>query len=307
MIKYKAQVDSKEVSITIEPEGIRIQGDFFDFADFKKITPNNHRVLIDLLTGEQIIIGMLGFSFDGFWETLLKAFEDRCLASMYIQESKVMICEGEYHLSDESGRCKIHLYTDSICILPPSSTSVRLAFSETDSMVVDGYSMTITMNNGLVYKIGKMGYDTHNFFERAKSLCAKLKQERKKRIDSLSINPPFTNAGLFRTDQVEQYWLAAITDSKCALEFITGEKAATYLYEYEGNKEHFFSCLSESLEAVGTHREIIYVSEDEIIKNSLFRMTVSRCSCVRFLRSCFAGRLIHSSNYDEKLLEYITT
>lgn len=304
-MKYSAQVSGQDVTVIIDGKGISVNDEFLDYADFKRFFPNNHNVHIELLSGRKIEISMLGFSFDGFWEDLMKSYENRCLESMFIEEQLVMRCEGEFELPSESGRGSIILYPDSVCVLPASDKSVRLAFSQVKELAVSGYVMTISMMSGKSCTVGRMGYDTKFFFERAEALWKKNNLERNRTVHALKIEEPFNVGGIFRTCHPEQYWLAALTDGKCALELYTGDDSATYLYEFEEPKEIFFQNLSEAMEAMSTNREIIYITDKELEEKPLYRMAVARCDAVVFLRSKFKNRLIHNSAYSENLQSFL--
>lgn len=304
-MKYSAQVSGRDVTVEIGNKGISINDEFLDYADLKHSSPNNHNINLELLSGRKIVISMLGFSFDGFWDKLQKSYENRCLESMFIEEQVVMRCEGEYMLPAESGRGTIILYPDSICILPPSDNSVRLAFSQVEKLSASGYTMTVSMLSGKSYTIGKMGYDTKFFFERAEELWKKNNLERARIEQAISVDPPYTVCGLFRTCHPEQYWTAAVTDKKCALELHTGEDSATYLYEFDEPKEVFVQNLSEALEAMSANREIIYISLEALSANPLYRMAVARCNAAVFLRSKFTGRLIHNEGHSQRLLDFL--
>lgn len=304
-MKYSAQISGQDVTAVIDSSGITINGEFLDYADLRHISPNNHNITLEFLSGRKTVISMLGFSFDGFWEELQKSYENRCLESMFIEEQEVMRCEGEYMLPSESGRGTLILYPDSICILPPSDNSVRLAFSQVKELSVAGYTLTVAMLSGRSYTIGKMGYNTKFFFERAGKLWKNNNSERDRIIQSLRIEPPYTVGGIFRTCHPEQYWTAAVTGRKCALELFTGDDSATYLYEFSEQKDIFIQNLNEALEAMSTNREIIYISDEALSANPLYRMAVARCDAVRFLRSKFTGRLVHSGNHHQKLCDFL--
>lgn len=304
-MKYSAQVSGRNVTVIIDNKGIAVNGEFLDYADLKRTFPNNHNVHLELLSGRTIVISMLGFSFDGFWDELQKSYENRCLESMFIEEQVVMRCEGEYRLPTESGRGTVVLYPDSVCILPPSDNSVRLAFSQVRELSVSGYAMTVSMQSGKSYTVGRMGYDTLPFFERAEKLWKKNNLERTRIVQSIRVEPPYNVGGIFRTYHPEQYWTAAVTDGKCALELFTGEDSATYLYEFTEPKEVFVRNLDEALEAMSTNREIIYISDEALAANPLYRMAVARCEAAIFLRSKFTGRLIHSESHSQKLTDFL--
>ena len=74
--------------------------------------------------GETVEVSMLGFSFDGFWEELSKAYAERSREALFVEETAVMAVEGEYRTAAESGRGRIALFPDAVCILPPSAAAV---------------------------------------------------------------------------------------------------------------------------------------------------------------------------------------
>ena len=86
---------------------------------------------------------------------------------------------------------------------------------------------------------------------------------------------------------------------KCAVEFAgdVGDAAATFIYRFDGGFDPFAWSLNHALEAIGFRREIIWLSDDELMtsKKDDSRMTVERNRDVRFVRSCFVGRAIHRS------------
>ncbi len=291
--------------LSIEPEGIKTPAGFFDFSDISAIIPNNYRVYINLFDGTRITVSMLGHSYDGFWEELVKCFNDRSLDSLFIEEECLMNCYGEYTLStSESGRGRLCLYPDSICILPENSHAVRIPLCYTADITLNGYMISVTMRTGEVYSIGKMGYDTKPFAERSIKSAAATKKKRAEMIAGHTASAPFSISGLFRTMDEEKYWTAAIGKTTCALELFTGDSAATYLYRFD-NREFFLYKLEEAMEAVGSHREIIYQPEEMINANPLYKMAVHRSPAVRSLRSCSAGRIIHNEKHRENLMSFL--
>ena len=84
-----------------------------------------------------------------------------------------------------------------------------------------------------------------------------------------------------------------------AVEFaMAGEEtSATFFYRYEGAWTNFVRTLNRAMEAVNFRREIIWLREDALNKpeNAHYRMAIRRTEALRFLRSCFSGRAIHST------------
>lgn len=301
---YRCSVNGADTSLDVEREGLRFGGRFLDFAEVVRLTPMNHRVWIDTPEG-RMEVSMLGFSYDGFWEELSAAFAARNLAALFVEDSPVMLSEGEYEMPGERGRGRIGLYADAICILPDSERAMRLPLCFADALNAEGYWMTVRMRSGLAVSFGKMGYDSQPFFERAQKNMAQTQAERSRLTAGLTAAPPFTQAGLFRTTQPELFWNAAYGDGCCAVELTAGEDAATYLYRFQEPKAVFAARLEEAMEAMGPHREIIFLPEQKLEENSLYRMAVRRCPAVRFLRERSAGRLIHNSTHASRLADFL--
>ena len=304
-MKYQACVAGRDTQVSIDKEGVHLGTLFLDYANVAALREHNHRVYIDTLAGESIEISMLGFSYDGFWEELTRCFATRSLEALFVEEEQLMLCEGEYALPQDSARGIIVLYTDSVCILPQNRHAVRIALCFTEAIDLNGYTITITMLSGVQYSFGKMGYDTKPFYERLTKAAAKVKQTRQKLLEQAPLRAPFTHKGLFRTAQGEQYWNAAMRAGSCALELFTEEDTATYLYRFSEPAEQFLLNLREATEAMGIHREIIYLPEEKIAANPLYRMAVARSEAVRFLRARSDGRLIHNASHAQRLEEYL--
>ncbi len=304
-MKYSACAFGRELTISLEKEGCLLGERFLDYADVAALRPVNHRVLIDTLAGERVEVSMLGFSFDGFWEELADLYAKRSLDSLFVEEEQLMLCEGEYRVPGESGRGLIALYPDALCVLPQTVRAVRIPLCFTGQIRLDGYQLTLTSRSGRVCTVGKMGYDTMPFAERAMRAAETVKKQRAKALSTLRLAAPFTEKGLFRTGRSEQYWNAAFGPGVCALELFTGEDAATYLYRFSEPRELFLQMLEEATEAMGTHREIIYLPQEQLAEKPLYRMAVDRSEAVRFLRERSDGRLIHGARHAERLAEFL--
>ncbi len=304
-MKYSGQALGRDCELSVEKEGLRIGKRFLDYADFKTIRPINHRVFVDTLSGEVVEISMLGFSYDGFLEELTNCFSDRSMEALFADEEPVMRCEGEYRLPGEQGRGTVILLPDAICILPMTARAIRIPLCFTVEISLDGYLLHITMRSGTVYTVGRMGYDTMPFAERAQKAADLTKKKRAAAISKLKPVPPFTHCGLFRTEQPELYWTAAFGKGCCAVELFTDDDAATYLYRFDESEEEFLRNVDEAMEAMGVHREIIYLTDEQLSEKPLYRMSVMRSEAVRYLRSKSCGRLIHNATHEQRLKEFL--
>lgn len=73
--------------------------------------------------------------------------------------------------------------------------------------------------------------------------------------------------------------------------------AATFIYRYQGEWAAFWRKLNHAMEAISFKREVIWLDTEALNKpeNRHYRMALARVEALRFLRSCFVGRVIHNS------------
>lgn len=304
-MKYVGEAFGRRAELSVEKEGLRVGGRLLDFADFLKIRPINHRVFVDLLGEETVEISMLGFSYDGFLEELCDCYSKRGMEALFVEEQPVMRCEGEYRLADEQGRGIVVLLSDAVCILPMTARAVRIPLCFTRQIRLDGYLLHFELQSGAVYTVGRMGYDTMPFYERAQKAAQVTKKQREQALAKITAQAPFEHKGLFRTEQPELYWLAAIGKGRCAIELFTDDDSATYLYEYKESREEFLRNADEAMEAMGVRREIIYLTPEQLEDKPLYRMSVARSEAVRFLRARSCGRLIHNATHEQRLKDFL--
>jgi len=81
-----------------------------------------------------------------------------------------------------------------------------------------------------------------------------------------------------------------------AIEFAEKD-AATFVYRTGGDAESFAMKLNRALEAIDFKREVIRLSDKELLKpeNADYYMASKRTAALRFIRDSFVGRVIHSS------------
>ena len=302
---YRCCVDGAETALEIGREGLGWSAGFLDFADVALLTPVNRRVRIDSLQGRCVEVSMLGHSFDGFWEELTGAFSARNLEALFMDGTPIMVSEGEYRTPEDRGLAKLALYSDALCILPQSEKAMRLPLCFAAELQTEGYWMTVRTRSGDWASVGKMGYDTQPFFSRAQKVMQETKETRARLSRGREPAAPFTQAGLFRTTQPELFWQAGFGPGCCAVELSAGEDAATYLYRFSEHAEAFAAMLEQAMEAMGPHREIIYMTDAQLSEKPLYRMALRRCAAVRFLRARSAGRLIHNTAHARRLEDFL--
>jgi len=103
-------------------------------------------------------------------------------------------------------------------------------------------------------------------------------------------------------------WLIAPSpDGRFAAVEFAESGSATFVYQTGGDFSRFAWQLNRSLEAIDFKREVIRISDDELRKPEYtdYYMAAKRTPALQFIRSNFAGRVIHSSteSWKRKLIE----
>ena len=93
----------------------------------------------------------------------------------------------------------------------------------------------------------------------------------------------------------------------CAVEFAgdQDDAAATFVYRFDGDFDSFARKLNMALEAISFKREVIQLSDAELMKPKYahYRMAVQRNVALQLVRAGFVGRVIHSGAWQRKLEE----
>jgi len=121
---------------------------------------------------------------------------------------------------------------------------------------------------------------------------------------------PGAGDGATEPESVDPYRLWLIAPSKdgqfAAVEFIEPD-SATFVYRTRGDFTAFAKNLNRALEAIDFKREVIRLTDEELQKpeNADYYMAAKRTAALQLVRSCFCGRVIHSSpeNWKRKLSE----
>lgn len=86
--------------------------------------------------------------------------------------------------------------------------------------------------------------------------------------------------------------------TKAVVEFaFPGEAAATYIFRVSQPWESFLAVLNRAMEAVDLAREVISLSEQQLEddEHADYQIAISRTPALKYLRSAYAGKVIHRS------------
>ena len=299
------------------------------YADIMDMRLLNYHLRLSM-RGYDAEVSKLGYQTEDFFEKLWQAYGAKSERSLFVESDLVMRGEGDYAYAEpgveKHGIAKLALYEDCLCIMPHDvgGRRVPLCFAEPPGR--EGFALSTRLDTGEAYRVARLGSDTDPFFRKlteAREAAVARWQDAHRTLEAnlASRLGDFASSyeafcalgadgcaadvarGLFSADD-EAFWFAAIADGRAAVELVTDEKAATYLYRFDVSRAAFESSLRHAMEAMKTNRRVIYVEEDELAREPLFRMAVDRSPHVRLLRACNAGRIIHTANWSSKLSEF---
>ena len=223
----------------------------------------------------------------------------------------------------KKGIAKLSLCSDCVCLFPHNIYGRRIPLCFSTEPIRDGFEISLSLDTGERYGFSRLGFNTDHFFERLIKFRGEtvkkwrvahelLERDLDKRIGSKDASlKAFRESGanvvsgLFAPNDEEQFWIAAVNDGRAAVELITEEDTALYIYSFDIPKNTFILRLRHAMEAVKKNRRLIYIPEEALMAEPLYRISVYRSPHVRFLRGCCEGRIIHTGAWEDKVKEYL--
>lgn len=320
---------SGEVNVHVGSEGLSLQSTHnqvvLDYSQLRRFELRGFRFLFETADG-QAELTQMGRDTDGFYEELWRAYAERTSKALFVEDPPVMEAEGEYSYSDDGGTAKgearIRLHPTCVVILPRDEGARRIPLCFVSELSISGYTIHIKLDTNETYELIRLGRDTIPLYdqlvEHKRTVQQKwihahqeLADDFETRIgdsrDRFLVLQKLTGkdqviSGLFSPEN-EAFWMAAFHHNRVAVEFVCEEKTATYIYELRGTTPDFTLRLRHAMEAMGLHREILYLEDNELRENALYRMALRRNSHLRFLRDCMSVRVIHTESWEKKIIE----
>lgn len=316
--------NAADAQVEINADRLTVRGqENFDilYADICDLRLLHYRLKITLREGTAEF-SFLGHQTEDFFEKLWQAYEKKSREALLLSGEALMTCEGDYAISEpglqKRSIARLTLYPDCLCIVPHDKDARRFPFCFARVPVREGYFLSSSLDTAESFRIGRLGKQTEPFFAGltaswaqtqarwaaahkalARGLAERL-GERQACHAAFSKLGVEVVCGLFAAND-EAFWFAAVGRGRAAVEFVTGEDAATYLYRFDLPQEIFLLRLRHAMEAVRTNRRLIMAADEELAAEPLWRMALDRSAHVRFLRGAFAGRIIHNSGWEGRL------
>lgn len=312
--------------VAIMEDGLEVtcpSGSFFlDFAVLMDFRLKNYRIYLDTSSG-QVEFSMLGRQTENFFEQLWEAYNDKCAKALFINGDVLYEGEGDFVYTeqgvDQKGIAKIRLYDSCLALFPHDRYARRIPLCFSDKPVVDDFQLSLMLDTGDTYHIGRIGRYGKEVFDRITQLRSKavgewqtahreLENELSKRLGYADFAHHVMATcggrmitGLFSA-KMESFWFAALHAHKAAVELVTDEKTATYLYQFPADERQFEYALHHAMESVALHREVIFA---DLADKPLYQMSVERNYHVDFLRKYNVGRIIHTGNWERQIRDFL--
>jgi hypothetical protein len=322
---------SGEVSVQVGLEGLSLRAPHsrtvLDFSQLRSFELRNFQFLFETTEGKADITRM-GRDTDGFYAELWNAYAERTRESLFVEEPVLMEASGDYSYADDGGTAKgeamIRLYPGCVLILPRDNKARRIPLCFVEELSINSYTISIKLDTDERYELIRLGRDTIPLFDQLQKrrdevqrLWEKAHQDLTEYLDSRLgdarerfqvmkrlCGNDMVFCGVFAPES-QEFWLAAIHKDRAVVELITEEKTATYTYQIRGPVNAFVLRLRHAMEAIGLHREVLYLEENEMRRNTLYIMSVERNAHLRFLRECISGRVIHTETWEKRLAEML--
>lgn len=293
-----------------------------NYAHIKDFRLLNYHLFLGTSNG-QVEVSQLGLQTEDFFEKLWQSYNARCLDALFVEDEPLFSGEGDYAYTEQDKEChgiaKISLHSDSLCLLPHNSGARRVPLCFSQEPETEQFKISLKLDTGEQYQISRIGRHTEEVFE--KMSAARTKVVKKWQAAHAELSSQLSERLGERTDEYQQmeaagcrmicglysmddsgFWFAGLKEGKAAVEIVTDEQTATYLYTFDTTESNFEYALRHAMESAGLHREVIFT---DLADKPLYQMTVERSRALRFLREHNTGRIIHNGSWSERLREFI--
>lgn len=292
-----------------------------NYADVKDLRLLNYHLFLETSNGK-VEVSQLGLQTEDFFEKLWEAYNARCLDALFVEDEPLFTGEGDYAYTEQGeerhGIAKISLHSDCLCLLPHNNGARRIPLCFSQEPETEQFKISLKLDTGDQYQISRIGRHTEDVFE--KICAARTKVVKKWKAAHEELSAQLSERLGERADEYQQmeavgcrmicglyslddtgFWFAGLKDGKAAVELVTDEQTATYLYTYDTPESDFENALRHAMESAGLHREVIFT---DLTDKPLYQMTVERSRALWFLRAHNAGRIIHNGGWGERLREF---
>ena len=327
--KYNCSVDSErlhgEATCVVGDEALEVKAEKgtlrVDYADLRDMRLLDYHVVLDTAHGK-VDLSALGFQTEDFFEKLWQAYAGRSREALFVEGEALYTGEGDYSYTEQGveahGIAKVELYHDCLCLFPHNDKARRIPLCFADEPQAADFRIALRLDTGDSYEVARLGRSFDAVAEKIVTSQKKTLQRWQKahrelsdtlaeRLGADAEGYDWMKAqgcrmidGLYTPDE-EGFWFAGIKNGKAAVEWVTEEQTATYLYQFQTDDTVFERSLRHALESSALHREVIFT---ELEGKPLYQMTVHRSYHLRFLRQHFAGRIIHNSTWQQRVKEF---
>ncbi len=163
-----------EKGFRLRGKGANDQGGVVSFSDIKEFVVSDDRIMVHTFLKEHFELSGVGNSFDQLVRDLFKIRNDFLIDALFLKQGK-LVAEFDAYFEQSNalerdlgkGRAMVRLYDESIVIVPAEhdAFSLSIHFMSQQEFDDDEYSVSITMENGIVVMLSQFGSNYDDFQE----------------------------------------------------------------------------------------------------------------------------------------------
>jgi len=186
-IEYTAQLVSPringEVKLVITDKALVINS-LFDteeapFAEINALSLADYAVKVKADAGVYVF-SRLGNWCQPFYDLLCEAYNKAVLRSLFVKEEPIITVKGNYNYTeaatDIDGAAPIHVYDNSVVILPTDLGARRIPLCFTNDLQKGDFELTLKLDTGESYTLAKLGYETAPFADAVEKQIRALRE-----------------------------------------------------------------------------------------------------------------------------------
>ncbi|MCL2653488.1 MAG: hypothetical protein FWD63_06845 [Propionibacteriaceae bacterium] len=195
-VAYQAQVASSaltgQASLRIGEDGLDVDGlfqpVFIDFADIVELGRADYVVGVRT-TSDQFTFSGLGNQCDGFYMTLMGAFNAKVRRALFVQGQPAFQGDGDIRYREGAvevqGHGLVEVYDDCVVLLPPNDQARRVPLVFANDMRPEPFGAAIKLDGGDWYEVTRLGRDADAFDATIKAKLAGLRQKSVEAVRAL--------------------------------------------------------------------------------------------------------------------------
>jgi hypothetical protein len=189
--------DAESLTLTLVP-GAPIS---FDLGDIDVFTAGDYELTLALYTGNKLVLGQFGKSFQNLSHDLLEAYRQRLVQCLLLEDLEEITRFNGHARLDSPRRAlaspaELRLYGSNLAVLPTQATGFQWRLADIDALDFDEASYTVTLRSeDESLSVSKLAKRTREFQERLREATLQLTEKGAQTLRKMF---PFLNPDEFQ-------------------------------------------------------------------------------------------------------------